>query len=183
LARLMNKVASGEWRVARLFVTSLLLCLFASSARAQCDESLWQHVYNPQRLVVKVRCVTVSGTIVDATHGKRKDGLRHEADGDTHGWLKVDPQFRNLLNAGNLSDQGGNLVFEVICKYRVTQVDAKAACMNVQSSVVIPPPGSCVKITGAYVQDLEHAKWMELHPITKIERCAVDNSISMARLK
>ena len=160
----------------------LLFASFCHSAYAQCDESLWQHVYNPQRLIVKLRCVTVSGTIVDATHGKRKDGLRHEADGDTHGWLRVDAQFRNLLNAGNLSDQGGNLVFEVICKYRVAQEDAKAACSGFQSSVAIPPVGSCVKITGSYVQDAEHARWMELHPVTNIERCSTDSSISSAKV-
>jgi hypothetical protein len=156
----------------------IAVLLVAPAAFAQCDASLWDHVYNPQRLVVKVRCVTVSGTIVDATHGQRKDGLRHEKDGDTHGWLKVDPQFRNLLNAGNLSDEGGNLVFEVICKYRVTQIDAKAACKDFQSSVVIPPVGSCVRITGTYVQDTEHAKWMEIHPVTKIERCTPDSGVS-----
>jgi len=37
-------------------------------------------------------------------NGKKPDGVRHEADGDTHGWLKVDSQFQGLLNAGNLSD-------------------------------------------------------------------------------
>jgi len=34
------------------------------------------------------------GTIVDATNGGKPDGVRHEADGDTHGWLKVDPPSR-----------------------------------------------------------------------------------------
>jgi hypothetical protein len=44
-------------------------------------------------------CIEVTGTIVDATNGKRKDGVRKEGDGDTHGWLKRDSQFENLLNA------------------------------------------------------------------------------------
>ena len=71
-----------------------------------CDATLWDHVYKPQRLIVKQKCISVAGTIVDATNGKRHDGVRKEGDGDTHGWLKVDPQLRNLLNAGNISDEG-----------------------------------------------------------------------------
>jgi hypothetical protein len=157
-------------RAAGLF---FLLLFFPLSASAQststCDTTLWVHVYNPKRLIIHDACISVTGTIVDATHGKRKDGLRHEGDGDTHGWLKLDPMFKGLVNAGNVSDEDGNLVFEVICKYRVTQKDAIAPCRAFTSSVVIPPVGSHVRITGSYVQDQEHAKWMEIHPVTKIE--------------
>lgn len=105
------------------------------------------------------------------TNGKEHDGVRHEADGDTHGWLRVDAQFQNLLNAGNNSADGGNLVFEIVCKYPVypvTQPDAKAACSNYQNKVTIPPVGSHVRIVGVYVQDTFHAQWMEIHPVTSI---------------
>lgn len=135
----------------------------------QCDDSLWVHVYNPQRLIVKQKCIAVTGTIVDATNGKHSDGVRHEADGDTHGWLQVDSQFSNLLNAGNTSSEGGNLVFEIVCKFPVTQADAVASCpRSYQSPVQIPPVGSHVRIVGSYVQDTNHAKWMEIHPVTSI---------------
>ena len=135
-----------------------------------CDVSLWDHVYNPQRLIVKQKCVTVTGTIVDATAGRQHDGVRHEADGDTHGWLKVDPQFANLLNAGNQSAEGGNLVFEVVCEFRVRQADAKGSpgCQGYRSNLTIPPVGSHVRIVGSYVQDTNHAKWMEIHPVSSI---------------
>src|SRR5665213_534375 len=89
-----------------------------------CDPSLWQHVYKPARLAVHSQCLTVTGVIADATAGKRKDGVRHEADGDTHGWLKVDQAYAYTLNAGNVSNEGGNLVFEVVCQFKVTQKDA-----------------------------------------------------------
>jgi Bacterial SH3 domain len=134
----------------------------------QCDDTLWSHVYHSYRLIVNQKCISVTGTIVDATSGKKPDGVRHEADGDTHGWLKVDSQFQNLLNAGNNSNEGGNLVFEIICKYPVTQADAKAACSNYQNQVSLPPVGSHVRIVGVYVQDTFHAQWMELHPVTSI---------------
>jgi hypothetical protein len=134
----------------------------------QCDPSLWDHVYHPLRLIVKQQCISLTGTIVDATAGKKSDGVRHEGDGDTHGWLKVDPGFENLLNAGNISDEGGNLVFEIVCRFHVSQQDAKAACANYTDHVNLPPVGSHVQIVGTLVQDTFHAKWMEIHPVTSI---------------
>lgn len=138
------------------------------TASGQCDDALWSHVYHSTRLIVNQKCISVTGTIVDATNGREPDGVRHEADGDTHGWLKVDSQYQNLLNAGNNSAEGGNLVFEIVCKYPVTQADAKAACSNYQNKVTIPPVGSHVRIVGVYVQDTFHAQWMEIHPVTSI---------------
>jgi hypothetical protein len=145
----------------------------AFSSAATCDASLWDHVYNPTRLIVKQQCISVTGTIVDATANqstKRKDGVRKEADGDTHGWIKLDPQFKSLINAGNVSDEEGNLVFEIVCKFNVTQADAKASCPSTyHTPVVLPPVGSHVRIVGSYVQEKNHAKWMEIHPVSSIE--------------
>ena len=135
---------------------------------AACDSSLWNHVYHPTRLIVKSACVTVTGILVDATAGARPDGVRHEADGDTHGWLKVDPQFQSLLNAGNKSAEGGNLVFEIICRYPVTQQDARSACQGYTDHVQLPAVGSHVGVTGSYVQDTFHAQWNEIHPVTSV---------------
>lgn len=135
----------------------------------ECDDSLWDHVYNPQRLIKKQDCIAVTGTIVDATNGKRPDGVRHEPDGDTHGWLSLDPQFKNLLNAGNMSAEGGNLVFEIVCIFNVSQADAKASCPpSFHNKVQLPPLGSHVRIVGTYVQDTNHSRWMEIHPVTSI---------------
>ncbi len=133
-----------------------------------CDTTLWNHVYHPTRLIVKSACVTVTGTIVDATAGGRSDGVRHEADGDTHGWLKVDPQFKDMLNAGNLSAEGGNLVFEIVCRFPVTQKDAKTTCKGYSDHVQLPPVGSHVSVVGTFVQDTFHAQWNEIHPVTRI---------------
>jgi hypothetical protein len=138
---------------------------------SECDASIAAHVYHPQRLIVKQDCIAVTGTIVDATATQSKkepDGVRHEADGDTHGWLKVDPEFQNLLNAGNMSDEGGNLVFEIVCRFPVTQTDAKAACQGYTDHVALPPVNSRVRVVGRYVQDTFHAQWNEIHPVTSI---------------
>jgi hypothetical protein len=140
----------------------------SGTADTQCDASLWSHVYHSQRLIVKQQCIGVTGTIVDATGGKRPDGVRKEKDGDTHGWLKVDSEFQNLLNTGNVGAEGGNLVFEIVCRFPVTQADAKAACQGYTDHVTLPPVGSHVRIVGTYVQDTFHAQWMEIHPVTSI---------------
>jgi hypothetical protein len=133
-----------------------------------CDSTLWSHVYHPTRLIVKSACVTVTGTLVDATAGGQPDGVRHEADGDTHGWLQLDPQFQSMLNAGNRNAEGGNLVFEIICRYPVTQKDAQSACSGYTDHVRLPPVGSHVSLTGTYVQDTFHAQWNEIHPVSSV---------------
>jgi uncharacterized protein YraI len=112
----------------------------------ECDSSISTHVYHPNRLIVKQECIAVTGTIVDATATQSKhqsDGTRHEHDGDTHGWLKVDSGFENLLNSGNLYDEDGNLVFEIICKFPITQTDAKAACQGYTDQISLPPARPC----------------------------------------
>ena len=136
-----------------------------------CGHGLWRHVYHPSRLLVLQDCVTVTGVIVDATANQathEPDGVRHEADGDTHGWLEVDPQYANLINAGNRSNEDGNLVFEIVCRYRVTQADARPACSGFRDSLAIPPVGSHVAITGTLVREKNHAHWDEIHPVAGI---------------
>src|SRR5205823_6626437 len=124
------------------------------------------------RLLVQQDCITVTGVIIDATAGQahhQPDGVRHEPDGDTHGWLQVDSQFVNLINAGNRSDEGGNLVFEIVCHYTVTQSDAQPACAGFTDHTIIPPAGTHIAITGTFVQEKNHKHWNEIHPVSRIE--------------
>lgn len=137
-----------------------------------CGDGLWQHVYHPSRLLVKLDCVTVTGVIVDATASQshhQPDGVRHEADGDTHGWLRLDSAFANLVNGGNAADEENNLVFEIVCHYTVTQTDAKPSCAGFVDHTAIPLVGSHVAITGTLVQEKNHGKWMEIHPVSRIK--------------
>ena len=133
-----------------------------------CDESLWAHTYHAQRLQISERCASVTGVIVDASHGKNKDGCRHEADGDGHCFLKLDAGQERYINAMNKKNEGGNLVFEPECRYRVTQADALAACKNWKQKLALPPVGSHVRITGAAVLDTQHGH-KEIHPVSSIE--------------
>lgn len=143
-----------------------------SNAFVSCGDGLWQHVYHPQRLIVLRSCITVTGTLVDATAGSAhpsRDGVRHESDGDTHGWLRVDSTFADLINDGNRRHEDGNLIFEIVCRYSVKQADARPACEAFRDTIAIPPPGSHVAITGTLVLDDAHDRWAEIHPVSRIE--------------
>jgi len=148
-----------------------VLVFAAATQPSACSQhdSFWAHVYKPQRLEVQEPCVSVTGVVVDATAGKKKDGVRHESDGDSHGWLKLDPGQEKYLNAGNRADEGGNLVFEVQCLYKVTQADAIDACKGWTNPLKLLPVGTHVRMTGSWVKDDNHAKWFELHPVFSIE--------------
>lgn len=123
------------------------------------------HVYNPDRLTVidpSIPCRSVTGTI---------DFIRHEADGDYHIGLKVDPQFANLPNSCNTTcvngAEHGDLVVEPVCVLPVTQADAVSSCVGYHNPIIIPPVGSHVEMTGAYVLDTAHG-WTELHPLMEV---------------
>jgi hypothetical protein len=125
----------------------------------QCDQSLWDHVYNPTRLQVVDYCKTVSGTI---------ESIRTERDGDFHVRVKLDPEFSDMINSANIQGQFGDLVVEPICVNPVTQPSAISACQDFHQNIEVPPVGSHVEITGSYVLDNEHGNWAEIHPVTSI---------------
>ena len=129
----------------------------SESTPGKCDESLWNHVYNPSRLQIVDKCITVSGII---------DSIRSELDGDLHIRLKPDPPYAHLLNQANQENQFGDLVLEPICIGKVTQATAVSACQNFHQNIDISPVGSHVQVTGSYVLDKEHGEWAEIHPVT-----------------
>lgn len=143
---------------------------------APCDQSAWAHVYhgarftsgisaraddNPRLLVLKA-CVTVTGTLETSLT---------EKDGDLHIRMAVDPQFRSMLNARNISGQRGDLVVEPVCQGKVTQADTlkEKACegyagLKFDRALL----GKRVTVTGPLVTDREHG-WNELHPPSVID--------------
>jgi hypothetical protein len=113
------------------------------------------NVYRPSRLVLLERCVTATGTVLS---------VRAEPDGDLHIQLRLDAGQEALLNRGNLAEQSGALVVEIICFGTVTQSDAIDACANYSGIITPPSAGSRVAITGPHVLDTAH-DWMEIHPV------------------
>jgi hypothetical protein len=140
-------------------LSSLPASSTVSTSSNQCDQSLWNHIYNPARLQVIDTCKSVTGVI---------ESKRVEKDGDYHIRVKLDPPFSNLINSANIKNQFGDLVVEPICVNKVTQADAISACQNFRQNISIPPIGSHVDITGSYVLDREHGNWAEIHPVTSI---------------
>jgi hypothetical protein len=132
-----------------------------SSTSGKCDQSLWNHVYQPTRLRVVDPCITITGTIT-------KIGL--DPDGDTHVLLTPDSQFMQYVNKVNVKQLNGNLMVEAVCFHQPKHkmIGAVAACQNYESNVVIPPLQSHVQITGSYVIDTETGGWAEIHPVTSI---------------
>ena len=129
----------------------------SESTPGKCDDSLWNHVYNPSRLQIVDKCITVTGII---------DSIRSEQDGDLHIRLKLDPPYAHLVNQANQENQFGDLVLEPICIGKVTQATAISACQNFHQDIHIPPVSSHIQVTGSYVLDKEHGNWAEIHPIT-----------------
>jgi hypothetical protein len=166
-------VAPAHAHRARTAVSRLVPVMATAPAHALsifCDQSLWSHVYKgdprrfarPQdRLQVIQDCVSVTGTIKSA---------RAEKDGDFHIRLQLDPQYRSMINAKNKSGQQGALVVEPICMNPVKQRDTldEHSYDGFSQDVYKPDMlGSHVRVTGAYVTDMEHG-WTEIHPVTFI---------------
>lgn len=141
-----------------IFILFLFPLLGNNTTNAQCDSSLWAHVYHSYRLAVNTQCMTATGFVYS---------LIYEADGDIHIRLTVDSPFTYMLNAVNFSGQYGKLVCEPICATTCTQADAIASCAGFTNTVFIPSVGEHVAVTGSYCTDNDHG-WNEIHPVTKI---------------
>lgn len=129
-------------------------------AATGCDASLWNHVYSPKRLQQLATCVSVTGTI---------DESNVDDDGDQHFLLKLDPGQDTLVNKRNDKKKSGDIVLEIVCANPTTKKKARAACEGFTNPVAILPVGAHVRATGTYVLDT-HNGWVEIHPVSKLER-------------
>ena len=127
----------------------------ASSSCLPTDQD--RYVYNADRLMVKARCLRVSGRI---------DAIREEADGDLHILLRLDTPYRRYLTPANQGEELGDLVVEPVCVHSVSQSDAVASCRADPDPLQnLPHTGDRVWMEGRYVLDSDHGDWAELHPL------------------
>ena len=122
-----------------------------------CDATLWNHVYEKRRLRVVEPCTVIEGRVVSTVRSW---------DGDLH--IDLDPVRKSVLNPVNAFHSRGALVVEIVCEHVPSRPDAEAACSGFQSQVAIPKINDHIRVTGAYVTDLEHG-WREIHPATRID--------------
>jgi hypothetical protein len=98
-------------------------------------------VYHSDRLRLISPCRHVTGTVIST---------RSEEDGDLHFDVRLDSPYRSMLVANNYSEQDGALVVEFMPRDH--------------GHLPAPSVGDRVSITGAYVDDMDHA-WSEIHPV------------------
>ena len=127
--------------------------------KPSCTPSLWSHVYDPSRLTIVNRCISVTGTV---TESSRDD------DGDQHFLVKLDAGQDRLLKKRNMTKKAGNLVAEIVCANKAKLKKAKAACAGFANPVTLPTVGSHVTVTGSYVIDT-HNGWAEIHPVSQVQ--------------
>ena len=151
------------------FVLGTLPC---KAQQPICDTTLWSHVYHNYRLIPHNSCTYAIGYVQD---------IYTEPDGDYHIKLKVEPDFKYMLNSKNYSQEDSNLICEIICANQISQPDAEEPCQNYSSGVYVPNTGEHVKITGSYVTDNSHG-WNEIHPVTSIEITTQTDTLSTAIL-
>jgi len=116
-------------------------------------------VYDPTRLEVIDKCMTVTGVIEESSA---------DDNGDQHMLLWLDEGHDNLLTKKNIQNKTGDLVMEAVCMNNITNPKVGGACKGYIDHVQLPKVGDNVKVSSSYVID-SHNGWAEVHPITKIE--------------
>src|SRR5947207_5517115 len=82
----------------------------SGTTSAGCDQSLWNHVYDPSRLKILNQCMTVTGTVAESNV---------DEDGDQHFLVKLDRGQDQLLTKKNVKKKDGDLVAEIVCANKV----------------------------------------------------------------
>src|SRR5690242_11742074 len=123
----------------------------------ECNADLWKHVYLPQRLRVLEACTVVEGRVVS---------VHRAADGDLH--IGLDPDQKSALNLINIFHARRTLIVEAVCDHPSDEKEAQSSCAGFTSAIAVPRKGDRVRVTGAYVTDIDNS-WNEIHPATKID--------------
>lgn len=120
--------------------------MIAPQQGGTCDEHPLRRVYAPSRLKVVDKCAEVTVTVRTA---------RKEQDGDWH--VNVDPDSKAWINAANRRRQHGQLVVEF------APGDPKPDGFE---------QGQRLHLTCTKVRDVQHASWLECHPVFAVSEVA-----------
>jgi len=137
------KLLPGKLMFILLFIPSFIM--------AQNDPN--EHIYQPERLVLKKDTMTVSGTVLF---------VLNELDGDYHIRLRMDSDYVKLSKK-NFTRQDSCIILEIVCGHQaIFPISCK--CAGYDNKIAVPVVGMKVMVTGRLVYDRRH-KWTELHPI------------------
>jgi hypothetical protein len=130
-------------------------------SQLKCDETLWPHVYKPERLQGDKKCISVKGLV---------KAVKSEQDGSYSIQLKLDPgQPTTLLNAKNITAQNGCLVAVIICAHRpIMQADGLKSCGVYESKIKVPAVGDHVQIIGSSVLEADPNGWNSIYPVSDV---------------
>jgi hypothetical protein len=112
------------------------------------------------RFKILKSCITVSG-IVTLVHTP--------SDGDTVFALKLDDQYRNLVNQANYDDPNmdGGIWVELICQHKNTSKEPihQGDCVGYDGPhFPTPKVGQYVEVSGRYQLDIREGGHAEIHP-------------------
>jgi hypothetical protein len=155
-----EKISLTQDHAGKNAVTSTPAISESSSSTLNCNDALWKHVYDPDRLQVLDKCKTITGVIEESNA---------DPDGDQHMLLKLDKGQKDLLKKENKKKKKGDLVIEVVCVNNITRKRAMGACTGYANNISLPSIGEHVSVTGSYVID-SHNGWTEIHPVSRIEK-------------
>lgn len=127
----------------------------------------WDCITHKERLKVLADSVTVTGTVLSASGGPH-----FAPDGDLVFSLKLDPQFKNLVNAKNNGTKyAGGIWVEGVCQKanKAPEARHKGDCKCSPTKFTTPKVGQRLRISGAHVTDLGEDGHAEIHPATSIE--------------
>ena len=141
----------------RLYVLASVSSFDVQDTASGCSRD---HIYFPERFVWK-GCRVVTGVA---------DGGTASPDGDYHARLKLDPQYRSMLTAGNINFYGGWLVLEQPCVHKTNKKFVGTKCDNFRGKDPKLKPGARYRLVGNYVIDTQHHRWAELHGISSVQK-------------
>lgn len=119
------------------------------------EKYFWERVHSADRLKIIEMEVCVTGVVKE---------IKSCVDGDYHIRLKLDDEYKWMINRKNIKKEGGNMVLEIVCGKR----SLFSICRGYENGIRLPSIGSRIRVWGSYVLDRRHGH-MEIHPVFKIE--------------
>ena len=145
-----------------LLITAFIVLCTKLFSQLNCDQTLWPHVYHPERLQGEKKCISIKGTVRT---------IKAENDGGYSIQIRLDAgQPTTLLNDKNISLQNACMVIEIICAHRpIEQADGLKSCGVFESKIKVPAVGDHVQVIGTYVLDTSAGHgWNAIYPVSEV---------------